>query len=103
MPLSMLGSPLELASFPTFAESLAGATLDNACSGMRRVQWNAEAKAQGQAGQHEQKQLCVALWARPRRQGAFESALAQLAEGVGLPMPLRLSDLCRVTEVTYYA
>jgi len=72
-----------------FAEALAGTKLDNACGGMRRVHWNAEARKQGQAGKQNQKQLCAALWARLRREGAFDAALAQLAGGAALAKVLR--------------
>jgi len=72
-----------------FAEALAATKLDNACSRMRRVQWHLEAKAQGKAGEEDQRQFCAALWARLRRDGAFGVALARLAEGAALAEVLR--------------
>ena len=67
-----------------FARALRGVQLDNACSGMRRVQWTVEAKKQGKAGKQEQRKVCAALWARLRRDGAFDLALAMLADGSAL-------------------
>ena len=64
-----------------FARALQGVQLDNACSGMRRVQWTVEAKKQGKAGKQEQRKVCAALWARLRRDGAFDLALKMLADG----------------------
>ena len=72
-----------------FAEALAGITLDNACAGMRRVQWSSEAKAQGQGGKQDQRQLCAALFARLRRDDAFGAALERLAKGAALAEVLR--------------
>ena len=67
-----------------FSQSLQGVQLDDACSGMRRVQWTAEAKKQGKPGKQAQRKVCAALWARLRREDAFDVALARLADGVAL-------------------
>ena len=67
-----------------FSQSLLGVQLDDACSGMRRVQWTAEAKKQGKPGKQAQRKVCAALWARLRREDAFGAALARLANGDAL-------------------
>lgn len=62
--------------------ALVGVQLDNACAGMRRVQWSGE--SMGRRGKQDQRSLCAVLWARLRQEGAFETALAQLIESVPL-------------------
>ena len=74
---------------PALTQALDGEKLDNACSGMRRVQWSMENKKQGRAGTHNQKRLCAALWVKLRREGAFGVALARLADGAALATVLR--------------
>ena len=67
--------------------------LDNATSGMRRAQWNAESKKRGNIGLQEQRKLCASVWAELRRSDAFRAALKRLRNGYPLKIVLR-ETLC---------
>ena len=65
-------------------EALRDVKLDNACSGMRRVQWSTECK-----GKHDQKAVCASLWIRMLCNNSFNKALNQLRNGDNLSRILR--------------
>ena len=58
-------------------------------AGMRRSLWNVVNHKQGGPRKHKQKDVCVQLLDKLRREGAFDTALQQLGAGIALGEVLR--------------
>ena len=79
----------------TLADAFADVKLDSATRGMRRAQWNAESKKRGLPGKQDQRKSCASLWSDLRRQDAFRTSLAQLADQ-RMPLKRVLRETLRV-------